>query len=123
MFLLYTNFIDSFFPSLQPIESLQADAVMLSHLRSAELKIHEALFDLGKRPNQYYCNFPISYGGSRIRKVCHLLPIAGVLMQRRLPLQTNQYYRDFSLSYGGERTQKISRLLKMDGVPMQKLFG
>ena len=46
--MLYTNYID-ICSSLQPIELPQPDA-MLSHLRSAQLKIHEVPFGLGKRP-------------------------------------------------------------------------
>ena len=78
--LSFTLIISTLFSSLQPMESIELDAVMLSYLRRAQPKIHEALFDLGKRPNQYYCNFSISYGGSRTRKICpsRLLTMAGV---------------------------------------------
>ena len=57
--LSFTIIISTLFSSLQPMESIEPDAVMLTHLRSAPLKIHESLFDLGKRPNQYYYSLSI----------------------------------------------------------------
>ena len=75
-----SNYIN-IFSSSQSIESLQPDA-MLSHLRSAQLKIHEVPFGLGKRLLQYYPNFSLSHGGARTREVCRLLTMARVPMEK-----------------------------------------
>jgi hypothetical protein len=71
----------TYFPSSQPIELLQPDA-MLSHLRSAQLKIHEVPVGLGKRPPSTITTSLFLTAERATRKICRLLTMAGVLIQK-----------------------------------------